>query len=225
MPHMRREGTVFILDLGQVGEPDTENRFTPQWFTEANTCLDEVDASSGAAALVTTGSGKFYSNGFVPERFAGEPAAVRAYLLAGQAFFARILAAEFPTAAALQGHVFAGGAILAAAHDRRVMRADRGFFCLPEITMGLPIPGAMSDLLDACLPQPAAREAMLTGRRYGGEAAAAAGLVDVAVTAEQVLPEAIAWADATAHTRGPVLAAMKRRLHRGVLDELTRVEL
>lgn len=40
MPHMRREGTVFILDLGQGGEPDTENRFTPQWFTEANTCLE-----------------------------------------------------------------------------------------------------------------------------------------------------------------------------------------
>ena len=225
MPHLRRTGDVFVLGLGHVGETDTENRFTAQWFTEANDCLDEVDASSGPAALVTTGTGKFYSNGFVPERFADEPAAVAAYLLAGQAFFARILAAEYPTIAAIQGHVFAGGAILASAHDRRVMRSDRGYFCLPEITMGLPIPGPMSDLLQARLPHATAREAILTGRRYGGLDAATSGLVHEAVEAEQVLPSAIAWAEEVVSTRGPVLSAMKRRLHRTVLDELTRIDL
>lgn len=49
-----------------------------------------------------------------------------------------MLALPVVTVTALQGHTFAAGAMLSLAHDLRVMRADRGFWCLPEADIGIP---------------------------------------------------------------------------------------
>jgi enoyl-CoA hydratase/carnithine racemase len=68
-----RDGSVFVLRM-QSGE----NRFGPDFLDQVNAALDQVQAAEGPVALVTTGEGKFYSNGMdldwlatVPER-AGE---------------------------------------------------------------------------------------------------------------------------------------------------------
>ncbi|MGW4741276.1 enoyl-CoA hydratase/isomerase family protein [Nocardia xishanensis] len=230
MPHLRREGEVFVLDLGEPDQLDTENRFTPEWMDAVHGCLDEVRAADGPKALVTTGSGKFFSNGFEPERFLRPD--VADYLMAGQRVFERVLTFPAPTVAAIQGHAFGAGAILAMAHDGRVMRGDRGYFCLPEITLplarsddGLVIPGGIADLLTARLPGPAAHEAMLTGRRYGGPDALAAGIVEAVEEHERVLPVALARAGALAGTAGPALGAMKRWMYRDVVAALGKVTL
>ena len=47
----------------------------------------------------------------------------------------------------LIGHAFAGGAIVALAHDYRVMRSGRGWFCLPEIKLKLQIPMEIMQLV------------------------------------------------------------------------------
>ncbi len=58
MPNLTRDGDVFVLDLGA-----DENRFNPTWVAGVNAALDEVEAAEGPRALVTTASGKFWSNG------------------------------------------------------------------------------------------------------------------------------------------------------------------
>ncbi len=40
----------------------------------------------------------------------------------------------------MNGHAFAGGCIFAIAHDYRIMRKERGFLCMNEIDIGLPMP-------------------------------------------------------------------------------------
>jgi enoyl-CoA hydratase/carnithine racemase len=96
--------------------------------------------------------------------------------------------------------------MLALAHDQRVMRTDRGFFCLPEIDIRIPFTPGMNALITVRLSARTAHEAMTTGRRYGGLDAAAAGIVDEAVEAEQVLPRAIERAAALADKDPATLA-------------------
>ena len=58
MIDLERDGNVFVLHM-QSGE----NRFNRSFLDALNAALDEVEKSEGAAALVTTGEGKFYTNG------------------------------------------------------------------------------------------------------------------------------------------------------------------
>ena len=93
------------------------------------------------------------------------------------------------------------------------MRADRGFFCLPEVDINIPFTEGMNALLTARLPKRGAHEAMTTGRRYGGADALAAGLVTHTAEAAQVLPTAVAQAQALAPKRGATLAMIKSRMY------------
>jgi enoyl-CoA hydratase/carnithine racemase len=131
-----------------------------------------------------------------------------------------VLELGVPSVAALQGHTFAAGAMLALAHDERVMRADRGFFCLPEVDIGLPFTPGMNALITARVSQRTAHEAMTTGRRYGGEEAALAGLVEEAVPVEEVLPRALARAAALSGKNPETLRAIKQRLYGEALAAL-----
>jgi enoyl-CoA hydratase/carnithine racemase len=122
--------------------------------------------------------------------------------------------------AALQGHTFAAGAMLALAHDQRVMRADRGFFCLPEIDINIPFTPGMSSLIAARLPGNTAHESMTTGRRYGGSEAAVAGIVHDAISEADVLPRAIERAASLADKNPDTLRTIKQRLYSDTLRAL-----
>ena len=95
-----------------------------------------------------------------------------------QALLARVLTFPMPTAAAVTGHAFGAGAMLAMAHDVRVMRADRGYFCFPEVDIRIPFTDGMAALIQAKLTPQAAVASMTTGRRFGGVEAAELGIVD-----------------------------------------------
>jgi enoyl-CoA hydratase/carnithine racemase len=215
VPALTRDGDVFVLSLG-----DGENRFTLSAVAEINSLLDEVEASSGPAALVTVASGKIWSNGIDLDWLLGNPDDAAAYVGSIHAMLSRFLTFSVPAVAAIGGHVFAGGAMLALAHDQRVMRADRGYFCLPEVDLGIPFTVGMSALIQAKLTPAAAHEAMTAGRRYGGSAAAAAGIVDVAVAEDEVATVALDRAGALAPKRGSTFAAIKRRMYASVVAAL-----
>ncbi|KAA0020154.1 enoyl-CoA hydratase/isomerase family protein [Antrihabitans cavernicola] len=220
MPYLQREKDVFILQFGEEGRPGTENRFNPDWLAQVHTLLDEVVAHDGPTALVTTAEGKFYSTGADLEWAAANPDKINLCLDEIHRILARILTLEVPTVAAMQGHTFGAGAFLAIAHDRRVMRSDRGYFCLPGITIGARYtPGPLA-LVSARLDPVAAHELLVTGRRYGGSEALAAGLVDDTTTEGELLSSAVDYAQSLAGTRGPVLAEIKRGLYERVLATL-----
>jgi enoyl-CoA hydratase/carnithine racemase len=145
-----------------------DNRLHPALISELGSVLDELQSSEGPAALVLTGSGKFFSNGLDLEYMAANPEEAERILLGVHALLGRLLGLDLPTVAAVNGHAFAAGAMLALAFDQAVIREDRGFFCLPEAELGLPFTPGMTALIRTRLSAPVAHEAMVTARRYGG---------------------------------------------------------
>jgi enoyl-CoA hydratase/carnithine racemase len=217
MSSLTRHDDVFLLDLG-----DGENRFNADSLDAIESFLDEVETAPPPCALVTTATGKFWSNGLDLEWMATQGEAVGPFVERVHALLARVLELGVPNVAALQGHTFAAGAMLALAHDQRVMRSDRGFFCLPEVDINIPFTPGMSALIAARLAPASAHEAMTTGRRYGGIDAASAGIVDEAVPEAEVLPRAIERAAALAGKNPDTLRAIKQQLYHGALEALRR---
>jgi len=215
MPTLDRHDTVFVLDLG-----DTENRFHPDWLVAVEAALDEVEGADGPRALVTAATGKFFSNGLDLEWLSAHPDQHEEYVVSVHALLARMLALPVFTVAALQGHTFAAGAMLSLAHDLRVMRADRGFWCLPEADIGIPFTRGMSALIQARLTPQTAHEAMTTAHRYGGSDALAACIVDRAVDEEAVRCTAVEIAAAHAGKAGTTLGTIKTRMYAPVLGLL-----
>ncbi|MFC7817099.1 enoyl-CoA hydratase-related protein [Streptomyces sp. NPDC057367] len=213
-PALDRHGNVFVLDLG-----DGENRFHPEWLTAVGAALDEVEKAEGPRALVTAATGKFWSNGLDLDWLFAH-ADQHDYVVSVHELFARMLSLPVVTVAALQGHTFAAGAMLSLAHDFRVMRADRGYWCLPEADINIPFTPGMAALVQSRLAPQTAHEAMLTARRYGGTDAAAVGIVDQAAGEDAVRSTAIEIAQAQVNKAGDTLGTIKARMYAPVLATL-----
>ncbi|WP_417373892.1 enoyl-CoA hydratase/isomerase family protein [Glutamicibacter protophormiae] len=216
MPSLRLIGTTAVLDLGA-----DQNRQGVIWLQEVNDLLDEVLASP-ATSLVTTGTGKFYSNGLDVAEAEGPVELDPDYVRQLQAVYQRVLTLPMPTAAAVNGHAFGGGALLAMAHDYRVMRTERGFFCFPEVNIGIAFTEGMAALVQSKLSAAQARDAMLTGRRFDGDQAAAAGLVDEAVPVDQLVERAVQLASAHVPAHPQTLGAVKEIMYADAASALER---
>ncbi|HWE91851.1 MAG TPA: enoyl-CoA hydratase/isomerase family protein [Pseudonocardiaceae bacterium] len=173
MPTLHDQEPVFVLELGE-----DENRFSPEWLKTVHALLDSVVDCPRPAALVTTGGGKFYSNGLDLDWLLGHGDQADRYVADVHELLARVLTLPVPTIAAVNGHAFGAGAMLAMAHDFRIMRADRGYFCFPEADINIPFTPGMAALIQGKLTPAAAIASMTTGRRFGGADARELGLVD-----------------------------------------------
>jgi enoyl-CoA hydratase/carnithine racemase len=213
-----RHGDVAVLRMTQG-----ENLFNDAFLAALNAGLDALESDDSAGAVVLTGAGKFFSNGFDLE-FLGsrQGPALMDFIFDAQQLLARILVYPMPTVAAVNGHAFGIGAMLALAADQRLMRRDRGWVCFPEIDLGLGFQPFMTALIATRLADAAASEAVLTGRRYAGEEAVAAGIANLAVEDHELLDRAAAAAASRAGKGRDVTARIKRELYAPVLARLQR---
>lgn len=215
MIELERIDDVFVIHMD-----DGENRMNRSWLDQFGSALDTVDAGDDPVALVTTGSGKFFSNGLDLEWLMTGAESMPAFAAEVEQLFARILAAPYITVAACNGHTFGAGAMLALAHDFRVMRSDRGFFCLPEVNISIPFTAGMNSLIMSRMSSTAAHEAMVTGRRFGGEESARMHIVHRAVAEPDVLATAIGIATEHAGKDRTTLGAIKQRMYGETIDLL-----
>lgn len=212
MIETQRQGDVWIVRMREG-----ENRFSLRTLTELHEALDRAEAHSGPIAVVTTGEGKFYSNGIDLDWLAGAGGERPEYFASLHRLLGRMIGFPAITVAAVNGHAFGAGAMLATAHDFAVMREDRGYWCLPEADLGLPMGPAMFGVISAKLPRQTTHEAILTGRRYGGADAMTAGIVHRAVSEDQVLARAVQLAAGLASKDRGTLTAHKRLMYSEVM--------
>jgi enoyl-CoA hydratase/carnithine racemase len=220
MPTLSQDGALWTLHLG-----DDENRFTPAFLDEADGFLADLASSSEPAALVTTGGGKFYSNGLDLEWLGAHPERLGEYVARVQQLFERVLTLPVPTVAAVNGHAFGAGAMLALAHDHRVMRDDRGYVCLPEVDIHIPFSPGMNALVMSKLSPRAAVDAMTTGHRFPADEALAAGIVDATASLEDLPRAAAARVEHLAGKDRTTLGTIKQRMYADVVAALRLPEV
>ncbi|WFN93967.1 enoyl-CoA hydratase/isomerase family protein [Gordonia sp. PS3] len=223
MPYLTLTEDAAELYLGTEGmeldEANPENRFGREWMARVSELTDEAVAAK--KPLIISATGKFFTNGLDTDYIFSGAEPLPAYLDAVHALYAKVVTAATPTIAAINGHAFGAGAMLALCADYRIMRSDRGFWSLPEAALNMPFPRGMAGLLRTRVPDATLTEAMLTSRRYGAADAVAGGIVDEAVEADRLLDRAREVARERASFAGDNLGAVKRALRLPLLEDLT----
>ncbi|PVU91275.1 hypothetical protein BB559_004204 [Furculomyces boomerangus] len=185
--------TNFILELCNL----PENRID---ITLANAVIAALDHIEGildnlteeqkllGGSLITTSSGKFFSNGLDVEKSLNNPEFHKRFT----PFLVRLMNFRLPTIAAINGHAFAGGCLLAFAHDYIVMNSERGFICMNEIDIGFPLPPGSPEVLKNRVSNPIIlRKIINEGKRFSAQEGVDSGFIDYAVPKDKVMETAI----------------------------------
>lgn len=202
---------------------EEQNRFTTPFLEEINAGLAELAADDLVRGVVVTGGHeKYFSTGIHLEWLMGQGMAdIQNVLRFTKTLNQTLLDATGfpkPLVAALNGHAVAGGAILAACMDYRLMPPDRGFVRLPEVQIDIPFWPGMTALFQAILPPASFRDMAYTGDRFTSAQAHEMGYVDELVEAEGLVARAVELAGKLGQSNTRTYAAIKREMRRRVLD-------
>jgi enoyl-CoA hydratase/carnithine racemase len=201
---------------------DTENRINRPMLDAWANVLDRVEGDASRRSLVVTGTGKFWSTGLDLDEVERLSNTERVeFMEQFDELLGRILTAPYVTVAALNGHTIAGGALLALAHDYRIMREDQGYFSLPSVDIGIPFTPGMSALIAAKIPQPAANDLVVSCRQIGGPEAHALGVVTSTASNSSVMSDAISLAASLGDKDPETLRTVKQRLYADAAAKLT----
>lgn len=206
---------------------NSENVLSPQMFEDLDAILADIEHVQGSA-LVITSRGKWFCNGLDMRLMEGGGLHATKYVTSFYRFLAHLLASPRPIIAAINGHAFAGGLLLAMSCDYRLMADGTGLLCMPEVDMGGHVqPGLFSSadeqmlsVLQNKLPPLLVRDLMLQGRRLTAGEAHLRGIIDHSLPLEDVLPNALRMAKAMGQKPPGSFGVIKRELSRDVLPVL-----
>jgi enoyl-CoA hydratase len=130
-------------------------------------------------AVIVTGSGSSFSAGVDLFRLLKDgPDYARRFLPVLDDFLRAALTFPKPMIAAINGHAIAGGCILAAACDYRIMTEGTGRIGIPELAVGVPFPALPLQIMAGRVSDGHLRDLIFTGRTVPIDEAKAMGLID-----------------------------------------------
>ncbi len=176
---------------------------------------------SRARALVLTGAGRCFSAGIDTKVLPGYDADTRR--AAGEAIdamVATICSAPLPVIAAINGHAFGGGLVIALACDVRVAARGDYRLALNEVAAGVPFPPGPLAVVRGDLDPSVVRDLCLTGRAVEPAEALSMRVIDELVEPDELLGRASeracelaafpAYAVVKGQTRGPLIAELEQ---------------
>jgi enoyl-CoA hydratase/carnithine racemase len=204
-----------ILTMVNGGQ---QNGLTVDVLDEYLALFDEIEASTGPAALVwTSDDPKYWCTGMNLKWVMEHMDLAEELKKKASTVFVRAALLNLPTVACITGHCYAGGALLAAGCDFRFMRKDKGRICVSEIDVNIPFEGSMHDVFELYPNAQARKEMLLTGKAYGGEEAEKLGIIDYTYSKEDLFPKALQMAEELSKKGRQTYASMKRGMRKGLL--------
>jgi enoyl-CoA hydratase len=201
--------SVLRLQHGKVNALDLE------LLHAITAALGEVDER---AAVVITGTGSAFCAGVDLRRaVAGGPPYLQEFLPALTAAFLAVFDHPGPVLAAINGHAIAGGCVLAAACDVRVM--SQGTIGLAELSVGVPFPVAALEIMRHAAG-PAASRLVLAAELLGPAQAQAVGLIHGIEEPGVLLESVLGLAQRMAEIPAGVFAVSKRQLQQPARDRI-----
>jgi enoyl-CoA hydratase/carnithine racemase len=202
-----------------------ENRFNPDFLKAFLDTIDEIEHQTDALTLVINASHeKIYSNGIDLEWLApvlqkNDIQTAKNFFYQLNQLFRRLVTCPMITIAAITGHAFAGGAILSCAFDFRFMRSDRGFFCFPEVDLGIPFLPGMNALLKKAIPPYKVEEMQYTGSRLTAAQCETHHIVTKACHLDDLMNDTLTFARGLNKQRG-IISEMKQRLNKHIVHAI-----
>ncbi|WP_372964153.1 enoyl-CoA hydratase/isomerase family protein [Marinobacter sp.] len=145
---------------------------------------------------------------------------VKTFLSTMDEIYSVMMQYPMPVIAAINGHTFGNGVVIAAACDFRFMRSDRGYVCFPEVDMNIPFVPGLIDVILKAMPRYKFNEMILTGRRLGAEELSKANFIDQTFDSIETLNDGVMAFAKTFNKSRAIFAEHKRRLHKPALDAL-----
>ncbi|NLV22066.1 MAG: enoyl-CoA hydratase/isomerase family protein [Syntrophomonadaceae bacterium] len=217
----KKDGTVAIMTMN-----NGENRHNPVWVEAMLSTYADIMADPEIKAIVLTSSdSKNFSLGVDTEwlmKTMGENdyPSVENWLHSNGEVFRTFLMSPVPTIAAITGHAFGNGAMLAGSCDFRFMRSDRGYFCFPEIDLGIQFAPSMIEWMKRIMPYHLFVKLQFSGIKVGAAELEKYNVIMKACeNPEKTVEEAVAFAKTFNKSRTS-LAEMKRRTYKHIIDKM-----
>lgn len=205
-----RHGRVELVRLNREAARNAIDGPTTKALDAA---FDELTADDEVWAVVLTGTGdRAFCAGMDLKAFASGQAGD---IMGSKNGFGGLAARQFPKPliAAVNGPALAGGFEIVISCDL-VVAAEHATFGIPEAKRGLVAAGGGLIRLEKLLPRNIAMELALTGEPISAARASELGLVNKVVAADQVVPEALALAEAICQNAPLAVRASKEIMRR-----------
>ena len=207
-----------------------ENRHNLDFANAMNGALDEIVADKTVQSLILTSSDeKNFSQGidvgWMSARYQNkEIQQIKDFMYRMNDVFKKLMIVPMPTIAAINGHAYGNGAIISCACDFRFMRADRGFFCFPEVNLGIPLLYGMNAFVKKAVPQYKLLEMQFSGNRYTAAELEQHHIIRKACAdRDELMKESLAFAKTFQKKRG-ILGEMKKRMYRDIIEVMDTMD-
>jgi crotonobetainyl-CoA hydratase len=187
---MEVEGQVLVVTLDRPKANAVDVATSRALYDAFRRLEDDRDLRVG---IVTGAGDRFFSAGWDLKAAAAGEAVDADHGPGGFAGLTEFFGRTKPVIAAVNGLAFGGGLELALAAELLVV-AEHAELAVPEVRVGVVADAGGLLRLPRLLPEPIAREMLLTGRRMPAEEAARWGLANRVVPAGQLMDAALALA-------------------------------